>query len=605
MHSLKSTAIAVALLAVSIGLYQVSSTEDNGQVTDLSAELGIDSGYANFPTPHVDEGDAAVGGQVSTPVGRYPMLSSNTAQVPSDPIAFSQASHSSVAPSTTPSFSANTAPSNRPVIEAPALPPQTTSPPNLAASNLAAPSFADLKNQFQNSSSNSELPHSDLQASLQSAKDATKEAFSQRIGDASDAVQNIQAKASSSLDSMQAQLQQSISGKRDAVASQFQDLQLPEMSSPQTTIRKSLENRSDDGLIQALQTEIAGHQNDVASGVAPLTNQLASTAQASRQMMDDFMPELSSSAPAKLPSTNQTPTQQTAIASPSNARADSEFSAQPIGSVPASKTQLASGHREQSMDQFVQQANVVPESDNSALAVPSKLNEAWPVVEKMVADQKFQLALETLTKFYRQGTPDAAQRRRMYEWLDALAGKVIYSTEHHIESKPYIIRAGETLADIANRWQVSPQVIYNINRQTIGTDASIVAGTELKQIRGPFHGEVSLTNKTLTLYLDNLYAGRFPIRIGISGEPGPGDYRVVAKSVQGQTWRDADGNDFPPESSENGYGPYWLGLSGSLCIHAVPDSTLDGHPGCIGLREKDAKDVFGILTNAANLKIVR
>lgn len=91
--------------------------------------------------------------------------------------------------------------------------------------------------------------------------------------------------------------------------------------------------------------------------------------------------------------------------------------------------------------------------------------------------------------------------------------------------------------------------------------------------------------------------------MGISGDVRSGQFRVVAKSVEGHTWRDADGNDFPPESSQNGYGPYWIGLTGSLCLHAVEDGTPEAHPGCIGLQEKDARDIFGILINGSELKI--
>ena len=123
-------------------------------------------------------------------------------------------------------------------------------------------------------------------------------------------------------------------------------------------------------------------------------------------------------------------------------------------------------------------------------------------------------------------------------------------------------------------------------------------------INGPFHAEVDMSSQTLTLYLKNLYAGRFPVKLGISGNPRPGDYNVVAKSVHGHTWRDADGNDFPPESPQNGYGPYWIGMTGSLCIHAVPEDEISGHSGCVGMSEKDAKDIFGILANRSKVKVV-
>ena len=163
----------------------------------------------------------------------------------------------------------------------------------------------------------------------------------------------------------------------------------------------------------------------------------------------------------------------------------------------------------------------------------------------------------------------------------------------------------KTLTDIAQRWKVAPQLIYNINQQNISNPAVLNAGTQLKEVKGPFDAEISLEQKVMTLYLGDLYAGRFAIRVGVSGTPTPGTFRVLVKSANGHSWRDAQGQEYPPGSPSNGYGPNWIGLSGSLCIHAVDESATDGHRGCIGLNSKDAKDIFGILADGSTVKIAK
>ena len=169
---------------------------------------------------------------------------------------------------------------------------------------------------------------------------------------------------------------------------------------------------------------------------------------------------------------------------------------------------------------------------------------------------------------------------------------------------PYTV-ANESLVDIGERWRVPGQLIYNINRNKIPNPAVVPPGTQLKMVQGPFNVEINSKQIVMTLFLDDLYAGRFPIRMGISGSPKPGIYQVLVKSAEGHNWRDAEGNDYPPGTPENGYGPDWIGLSGKLCIHAVGDSVTDGHRGCIGLSAKDAKDVFAILTVGSSVKILK
>ncbi len=232
------------------------------------------------------------------------------------------------------------------------------------------------------------------------------------------------------------------------------------------------------------------------------------------------------------------------------------------------------------------------------------IRSVWEIVDRSVESEDFYTALKLLSGFYKDPTLTGPQRQRLMGWLDALAAKVIFSSEDHLVSQPYVAHADESLAEISKNWQVPPQLIANIHRDDVSNLDTIPAGTRLKQVPGPFHAELNLEARVITLFLGDLYAGRFPVVIGTSGEPKPGTFEVVLKSESGYTWRDSTGKEFPPDAEENGYGPHWIGLSGALCIHAIRQGTEDGHAGCIGLSQQDAMDLFSILSEQSKFTIV-
>lgn len=228
----------------------------------------------------------------------------------------------------------------------------------------------------------------------------------------------------------------------------------------------------------------------------------------------------------------------------------------------------------------------------------------WEEVDRWIAAGRFRMALQALSQFYDDDSLSGPQRQRLIGWLDALAAKVIFSTEDHLSDGPYTTQPTDTLEQLSANWQVPSQLIANINQENLGGQSQLRPGVQLKQIKGPFQAQLELEAGVMTLFLDGLYAGRFAVTIGTSGQPRPGTYEVIVKSEEGYTWRDAEGRDYPPQSPENGYGPHWMGLSGSLCIHAVPASTKDGHRGCIGLTPQDAADLFVILSEGSTVTIL-
>ena len=290
-----------------------------------------------------------------------------------------------------------------------------------------------------------------------------------------------------------------------------------------------------------------------------------------------------------------------------NAMTDNhQFVAQPIASSDSTFNGLATKLEAVDTDTNGFEIGIEDQTKDNPSFDIQDFNTAFGQAEQFIEAAEFRAALELLSGFYRNNELSGPQRQRLLPTLDALAGKVIYSDEHHLAGQPYVVGTNESLVDIAAKWKVPAQLIYNVHQKTLKNPLTdIQPGTELKRIPGPFQAEVDLQTKVLTLFLGDLYAGRFPIRVGISGAPQPGKYSVVLKSESGHTWRDSKGMDYPPGSPQNGYGPNWIGLTGSLCIHEVSDEVTDGHHGCIGLSANDARDVFAILAEESEMTIVR
>lgn len=492
MQSLKSTAFAVTLLAISFGLYCVSST-DNGDSfeTDLVDPIKIEDGLTvtDDGSSSYDLGNTESSNQFSVATN-VPLTNndSNLGQLPS--------------------------------MDRPALPEL----PKINAPDLTAP-----KAQFASTKSN---PVNFSAPKLPSLKTSNSFAPSLNKSPATDR------------------------------------LELPEIATRQPAT-KTPENR-DEGLIDALKS------NDFNPN-ANQGNQSPAMTTAGEGNDNSFKPTTS------LPSSSE----------------DNSFNSQAsaIAGVGESGTvKTAFGTTEPNSGS----SNMF--GGSSAPATPAIA--LWSKVDQLVEQDNYFKALEELSLHYASDDIKGPQRQKLQAWLDALAGKVIYSTEHHIAGRPYVVRQGDTLDSLATQLKVPAEVIYNINRaKFVGTDVS--PGMELKIVKGPFHAEVDMKSQQMTLFVGNLYAGRFPVTVGVSGNPSGGKYNVVVKSQNGYTWRDASGKDHPAGSPENGYGPYWIGLSNSLCVHAIRPGTTNGHPGCIGLKENDAKDVFGILSKDSQIRIVQ
>jgi lipoprotein-anchoring transpeptidase ErfK/SrfK len=226
---------------------------------------------------------------------------------------------------------------------------------------------------------------------------------------------------------------------------------------------------------------------------------------------------------------------------------------------------------------------------------------ARKLARSLVDEGKYYDALATLSVFYQSQDLTPEEHRELVDLLDPLAGRVIYSREHLVEPA-YRVRRSETLTDIAQRYNVPMELLQKING--IDNPNVLVPGTDLKVVTGPFRAEVDLAGHELTVFLNGLYAGRFPISIGRDPAPVLGDFKIREKR-EDRDYFSIEGRKIEAGNPANPFGNVWLDLGREVCIHGSPTAGADPHRGCISLSPQDADDVYGILSVGSTVRILR
>lgn len=197
--------------------------------------------------------------------------------------------------------------------------------------------------------------------------------------------------------------------------------------------------------------------------------------------------------------------------------------------------------------------------------------------------------------------PDLADR--VTHLLDQVAGVVIYSRQHMLEPA-YVVQPGETLEQIAQSYNVPWQLLAKING--IRDPHSVSPGRELKVVRGPFQAVVHLDCHELTLMLNGLYAGRFPIGVGQDNYNLEGTFEVSDKTIDPTYYGPTE--TIAANDPNNPYGRRWIGLGGRIGIHGTNDPATIGRSdakGAICLGDRDVDDVYDILSVGSKVVIMR
>ncbi|MGQ9503866.1 MAG: LysM peptidoglycan-binding domain-containing protein [Thermogutta sp.] len=244
------------------------------------------------------------------------------------------------------------------------------------------------------------------------------------------------------------------------------------------------------------------------------------------------------------------------------------------------------------------------ENDTRTQADPAVRKEFAAFLE--VACQKldrgeFAQVHQVLSAWYADPRLTREEDAQLTDLLDQVAGTVVYSRQHILEP-PYTVQPGDTLFQIAQKYDVPWELLAKING--ILQPDQLPPGMQLKVIRGPFEAVIRLQRRELVLMVQGRYAGRFQIGIGKDAQRCEGVYQVREKTLNPRYYSDQgvlEAND-----PRNPLGPKWLGLEGRLGIHAARDPAAfhdSQSPGAIFLTTKDMDDVFDILSVGSRVVI--
>lgn len=224
-------------------------------------------------------------------------------------------------------------------------------------------------------------------------------------------------------------------------------------------------------------------------------------------------------------------------------------------------------------------------------ASTGEFEAAWQGVQSALDRNELTRAHRLLSKWRNESNLTPAQRTQVESLLGQLAGTVVYSTEHRLEP-PHVVQAGETLATIADDYQVPWQLLAKING--VASVDGVQPGQTIKVIRGPFAADVDLQRGELALTLDGVYAGKFPVRVeGVT--PGEGAWMVGQKRLE------------PDSLSSTPVTPKVVLQSATgqqVELSATPTPT-PGSNGRLTVASRDLSDLYDILSVGSAVTIRR
>ena len=580
MNSVKTVAVVTVFLGVIYGVYQVINKDSNYVENDDPVVAEAPGDEIDVTALTAEELDAALfGGDDSDPGEEFSADDDFSMDFDLD---FGDDSDSDSEPNIPPKPSSNFE-SERFSSDPPALKQPAQLSPDLSApqSSTDFGNPTSIPAQFASVAKEAKQDVAELNAEFNSQAQAA-------VDQSTKAIENSAADLNATIDQTAQKIDQAI-----PLNSGFSS------KAPTDLVPEAVENVASDFNQKAntIEQKVESTNDEFEKKAAELNAEMANTLEGAgafaQNLASSFAPKVDNNQPTNNPpatTTNDT------IAKPtSNSSFDS------IGFAPPKQQNLNANPTENFQPQLSQPISV-PTKMASIPTGSHDLAAGWDRAKLLIEQNRYREALSSLSGYYNDPRLTANERKNLLSWIDPLAGKVIYSTEHLVTSA-HIVNSGNSLSSIADKYKISEELLYNINRSNIPNRTMLTPGMPLKVIEGPFNAVLDLSESRLTLFLDDLYAGHFWVSIG-DVRPTIGDFYVQQKSNQGRDYVTASGTTIPAANANNPYGRYWLGLDSNLSIHSSASSgSVEDTRGCISLSPIDAEDVFGILTVGSRLQV--
>lgn len=205
---------------------------------------------------------------------------------------------------------------------------------------------------------------------------------------------------------------------------------------------------------------------------------------------------------------------------------------------------------------------------------------------------------------------DVTTAKAVYEKLDELNIKILFSPVKTEDSILYKVQPGDTLDAIAKKHNTTIALIKKANNLSSGV---IRPGMNLKISAVKFSIVVDKSHNTLTLKSGPASGGAgeevvktYNVSTGANNSTPVGIFNIVSKIVD-PPWY-SGGKAIPPGDPKNILGSRWMGLTAkSYGIHGTTDDNSIGAQvtqGCVRMHNKDAEELHDIIPVGTEVTIV-
>jgi len=171
------------------------------------------------------------------------------------------------------------------------------------------------------------------------------------------------------------------------------------------------------------------------------------------------------------------------------------------------------------------------------------------------------------------------------------------------EKLEYTIARGDVLAVLARRNKTTVDLLAKSNNIR---GSMIRPGDRIRILNGTFSIQVSLSENTLTLFLNDRFFKRYRVGTGQYQKTPPGEFRITDRIAKPTWWR-PDGKEIPFGHPENVLGTHWLSLDlKGYGIHGTwkPESVgKQESAGCIRLLNPDIEELYTLLPVGVSVRI--
>ncbi len=203
-----------------------------------------------------------------------------------------------------------------------------------------------------------------------------------------------------------------------------------------------------------------------------------------------------------------------------------------------------------------------------------------------------------------RGVRTPLEIREVEKFLGDLHMRMVFSQAPMEEKINHVIKAGDTLGELAQTYGSTPELISEMNNIK---NNIIRVGKSLQILSGTFSATVDKSNNEMELRLNDRFFKRYLVGTGTDSSTPVGEYRITLR-LRHPVWYRPDGESFPYGHPENLLGTHYLKLNTpGIGLHGTwqPESVgSQSSAGCVRFKNEMIEELYKILPEGTTVTII-